>query len=72
MNQIEKATESVSMNSIEQTAYFRAVGDKNNLDMNKYRQQVVDELKARKNPAEKGIIRLCFNNISFLDVKTDI
>ena len=47
MGQLEKASESVSQNSVEQTAYFRALGEKNGLNLDKYRAQVQQELAAK-------------------------
>ena len=44
LKQLTKATDSMSKNSVEQTAYFRALGEKNQLNMEKYRKQVETEL----------------------------
>ena len=51
LDEIKKATQSVSKNSVEQAAYFRAMAIKNNLNLDKYRQQVEQELKGEN----KGI-----------------
>ena len=54
MDHIKDATQSFSKNSVEQTAYFQAMGEKNNLNMEKYRNQVEQELKTNKSDAKKG------------------
>ena len=59
MEDIRKCTESVQKSNIEQTAYFRAWGEKNNLDLEKYRKQVQDELKAENKTNEEGIYFAC-------------
>ena len=76
MDHIKDATQSFSKNSVEQTAYFRAMGEKNNLNMDKYRHQVEQELQANKSDAKKGtyIINYHWNflsdwlNNSFIDL----
>ena len=57
LDEIKKASESVSKNSVEQTAYFQAMGAKNNLDLAKCREQVEQELQAAdssESPEKKG------------------
>ena len=56
LGEIKKATQSMSKNSVEQTAYFRALGAQNNLNMDKFHQQVQDELKAEGTEGKKGIM----------------
>ena len=46
LDEIKKASKSVSKNSVEQTAYFWAMGAKNNLDLAKFREQIEQELQA--------------------------
>ena len=58
MDQIKKATESVSKNSVEQTAYFRALGKFNNLDMDKFRNQVEKELRGSVDDKKTGNVFL--------------
>ena len=53
MNDIRKCTQSLNKNSVEQTAYFRAWGKKNNLDMDKFRQEVQNELDGEAKKKEK-------------------
>ena len=61
----------MSKNSVEQTAYFWAMGAKNNLDLDKFRDQVEEELKVANSTdvKEKGdtIIHLTVhgNNIFY-------
>ena len=45
LNEIKKATQSVSKNSVEQTAYFHALGKYNNLDLAKFWSEVRKELE---------------------------
>ena len=40
MDEIKKASQSVSKNSVEQAAYFRAMATKNNLNLDKFRKEV--------------------------------
>ena len=47
LDDIRKCTDSFSINNVEQTAYFRAMGDKNQLNMDKYRDQVQQELEKK-------------------------
>ena len=49
---IKQATKSVIMNSVEQTAYYCAMGEKKQLDMGKYRKQVQNELASAS--SQKG------------------
>ena len=54
MQKLQEASDSFSMTSVEQTAYFRAMGEKQNLNLNKHRDQVEKELKARRAKENKG------------------
>ena len=69
LDAIHKATESVSMNSVEQAAYFRAMGEKNNLNLEKFRGQVQNELAAKAAPAKKGNLIIFLNFIDKLHVE---
>ena len=62
--QIKKATESVSKNSVEQTAYFRALGKVNKLDLDKYRSQVENELNGYAAVEKKGKRDVIFINFT--------
>ena len=44
----------MSKNSVEQAAYFRALGAKNDLDMAKFRSQVENELNSEKTTDGSG------------------
>ena len=48
MVEITKSCKSVSKNSVEQTAYFPAMGEKNNLNLDKHRTDVEGELSGTK------------------------
>ena len=45
LSEIRKCTEAVSTNVIEHTAYIRAAADKNDMDLDKYKNQVKNELQ---------------------------
>ena len=44
----------MNKNSIEQTAYFRALGAANNLNMDKFRDEVQKEIDDKLPQAKKG------------------
>ena len=56
LTEIKRATDCVTKNSLEQTAYFRALGAKNNLNLEKYRKQVENELELSSKKEEQGSI----------------
>ena len=60
LDDIRKCSQSVSKNTVEQTAYFRAWGAKNNLDMEKYRAQIERELEAEAKKKQTGLLNLNF------------
>ena len=51
---IKKCTETLNKSGIEQTALFRAWGAKNNLNLEKFRQEVKNELAAEAKKGKKG------------------
>ena len=61
LDEIKKATLSLNKNSMEQTAYFRALGAANNLKMDKFRDQVQKEIDDEMPKNEKGNIFLFWN-----------
>ena len=53
LKEIRKCTESVKKSSVEQTATMRAWSAQNNLDVDKFRQEVESELKANAGTDEQ-------------------
>ena len=54
MADIRQCTQSLSKSGVEQTALFRAWGAKNNLEMDKFRDEVQKELAEESTKAKKG------------------
>ena len=63
MQEIMRATQSVNKNSAEQTAYFRALAEKNKLNVDKFREQVEKEL-GKDSKKKSG------NNFTLVNIST--
>ena len=61
--EIKKCTEAVNANVIEHTAYIRAAADKKDMDLDKYKDQVRQELKKS---AASGILKIHKIQVPFL------
>ena len=60
MDDIRKCTNTLNKSNVEQTAYFRAWGAKNNLEMDKYREQVQKEIELERQKDDKKGINYIF------------
>ena len=54
LEDIRKCPQTLNKSGVEQAALFRAWGEKNNLNMEKYRQEVKKELTAESQKPKKG------------------
>ena len=60
MDDIRKCTKTLNKSNVEQTAYFRVWGAKNNIEMDKYHEQVQKEIKLERQKEDKEGINFIF------------